>query len=119
MNIENRRIRRQTSKEPDYSTLYDRVIKRHAKEAWESNRTYPFNRGRSNDDPQEVAQNRVLAEQALASLTPQQRLVVVMKYLDDQTDQDIADKLGIARGTVAATLNQAKKKLKQTISPQD
>ena len=48
----------------------------------------------------------VLAE-AVRSLAPQRRLVLFLRYYADFSYAEIAEALGIAEGTVAATLSQA------------
>lgn len=50
---------------------------------------------------------RTDVQDALASLSPQQRAVVVMRYYDDLTVGAIADRLGIADGTVKRYLSVA------------
>jgi RNA polymerase sigma factor (sigma-70 family) len=44
---------------------------------------------------------------AVRSLPPQRRLVLFLRYYAELTYAEIADALGIAEGTVAATLSQA------------
>lgn len=54
---------------------------------------------------------------AVASLTERQRSVVVLRYVLDLTQADIAEALGIADGTVAATLHQARSRLRELLGP--
>jgi RNA polymerase sigma factor (sigma-70 family) len=51
-------------------------------------------------------------ERALASLGFDHRVVVVMRYLQDRTVEDIASRLGIPAGTVKSRLHHALKALK-------
>lgn len=48
---------------------------------------------------------------ALLTLTERQRTVVVLHHIADLSHRDVADALGIATGTVAATLHQARARL--------
>ena len=48
---------------------------------------------------------------AIRSLPPQRRLVLFLRYYADFTYGEIAEALGIAEGTVAATLSQARSAL--------
>jgi RNA polymerase sigma factor (sigma-70 family) len=52
---------------------------------------------------------------ALAVLPEQERLIVFLRYFGDLTEPRIAEVLGITRGTVAATLNHARAKLRAAI----
>ena len=46
---------------------------------------------------------------AVRKLTVKQRTTLVMRYLDDMTQAQIADHLQVAPGTVSATLTQARR----------
>jgi RNA polymerase sigma-70 factor (ECF subfamily) len=50
---------------------------------------------------------RLSVGQLLRLLTPRQRSIVVAYFYLDQTQEQIAELLGIRRGTVAATISQA------------
>ena len=50
---------------------------------------------------------RLSVVQLLRMLTPRQRSIVVAYFYLDQTQEQIAELLGIRRGTVAATISQA------------
>lgn len=52
----------------------------------------------------------------LSPLTTRQRTVVALRYLYDMTQAQIADELGIAPGTVAATLTTSRRKLANQLS---
>jgi RNA polymerase sigma-70 factor, ECF subfamily len=50
---------------------------------------------------------------ALAQLRPEDAQVLVMRYLHDRTDVDIARLLGVTRGTVATRLFRARRRLRK------
>ena len=56
---------------------------------------------------------------AFTQLTFRQRKAIVLRYLEDLPQQAVADELGIAVGTAAATLNQARSKLRAEIQQGD
>ena len=49
---------------------------------------------------------------AVGRLSIKQRQAIVLRYVDDMTQADIATELGVARGTVSATLTQARANLR-------
>ena len=49
---------------------------------------------------------------AVNKLSVKQRKAIVMRYVDDMTQSDIASELGVAPGTVSATLTQARGNLR-------
>lgn len=49
---------------------------------------------------------------AVGQLSVKQRTAIVMRYVDDMTQGDIASELGVAPGTVSATLTQARSHLR-------
>lgn len=53
---------------------------------------------------------------ALAKLGPRQRAALVLRYADDLTQADVAKSLGVAPGTAAATLHQARKSMKTILT---
>ena len=55
---------------------------------------------------------RITLRQALATLTPKQRAVVVLRFYDDQTEVQTAATLGISPGTVKSTTRQALARLR-------
>jgi RNA polymerase sigma factor (sigma-70 family) len=55
----------------------------------------------------EAVLERLSVGQLLRLLTPRQRSIVVAYFYLDQTQEQIAELLGIRRGTVAATISQA------------
>jgi RNA polymerase sigma factor (sigma-70 family) len=44
---------------------------------------------------------------ALSTLTPQQRAIVVLRYFDDRSENEVAELLGISAGTVKSTASRA------------
>src|SRR6478609_6594088 len=58
------------------------------------------------DDPRRtpsgegVSNRRLMLQDALGRLTPKQRAVVVLRYLDDLSERDTAEALGVSTGTV-------------------
>lgn len=58
-------------------------------------------------------------DRALASLSIDHRIVVVMRYLQDRTVEDIAARLGIPAGTVKSRLHHALKALRADLETTD
>ncbi|ANH39970.1 RNA polymerase sigma-E factor [Nocardioides dokdonensis FR1436] len=56
-----------------------------------------------------------LLRDALATLTPKQRAVVVLRYLDDLSEQQTADALGVSRGTVKSQTHAALVRLRERL----
>ena len=53
----------------------------------------------------------------LQALPPRQREAVVLRYLLDLTQDEVARHMGIATGSAAATLNSARENLRRTAGP--
>ena len=73
--------------------------------------------------PREGALNELLREeqeervqQVVAQLPEEQRIVVVLRYTEGRSYEEIADLLGCRRGTVASRLNRAHKALERRLS---
>jgi len=62
-------------------------------------------------DPYESSVDREAIGAALASLSPEHRIVVALRFYRDLTVDDIAGRLGIPRGTVQSRLHYALKRL--------
>lgn len=60
-----------------------------------------------------ASERRMLLDQALASLTPRQRAVVVLRYYDDLTERGAADALGVSVGTVKSQTHLALSRLRE------
>lgn len=58
-------------------------------------------------------------DQAIAALDGDHRIVVVMRYWQDRTVEDIADRLGIPAGTVKSRLHHALKRLRAHLEARD
>lgn len=56
---------------------------------------------------------------ALALLPPRQRAVIVLRYFEDLSEQEIASTLGIARGTVKSQASDALRTLRRLIPVDD
>lgn len=54
---------------------------------------------------------------ALRTLTPQERTAVVLRYYEDLTVPDVADRMGIAEGTVKRYLANALDRLQSRLGP--
>jgi RNA polymerase sigma factor (sigma-70 family) len=59
----------------------------------------------------ETSADRLDARASLATLSPQQRVCAVLRYYDDLTVPEIADRLGLAEGTVKRHLSDAARRL--------
>jgi RNA polymerase sigma factor (sigma-70 family) len=58
-------------------------------------------------DPLAASDRRIVLDRALATLTPAQRAVIVLRYYDDLTEADTAAALGVAVGTVKSQAHAA------------
>ena len=86
-----------------------RAKSRHAVESHEFDESYAEG---DCADPGQSVPDRVSLHEALAELSPRQREVVIMYHLNGKSYADIADELGIAIGTVAATKAEALQRLR-------
>lgn len=55
---------------------------------------------------------------ALNRLTTRERAIVVLRYLDDHTERDVAAMLGISHGTVKSTCHTALRKMRVVLDTQ-
>ncbi len=55
----------------------------------------------------------LVVRQALARLTPKQRAVVVLRYLDDVSEREAAEVLGVSVGTVKSQCHLALRRLRE------
>lgn len=74
-------------------------------------------RGDRQDGPAEVVGARSDVQAALAQLSPQQRACVVLRFYDDLTVPEIAERLGLAPGTVKRYLSVAVGRLESLLGP--
>jgi RNA polymerase sigma-70 factor, ECF subfamily len=65
------------------------------------------------------AEDRQLIAAAIASLSPDHRIVVALRFYRDLTVPDIAARLGVPVGTVRSRLHYALKRLHDAIAPAD
>lgn len=64
------------------------------------------------NDPSSQWQRRQELRQLLATLTPKERAVIVLRFLEDRSEVDTANELDIAVGTVKSTTARALAKLR-------
>lgn len=69
------------------------------------------------EGPEEVSSHRVDVQVALRTLPPQQRACVVLRYYDDLTAAEIADRLGLGVGTVKRYLSLAVHRMETLLGP--
>lgn len=69
------------------------------------------------ESPEVAAADRVSVESALASLRPRLRACVVLRFYDDLTVAEIAQRLGLAEGTVKRYLSDAVGRLEDVLGP--
>ena len=69
-------------------------------------------RGTAEPDPADAAVARTTVARALQQLSRRERAVVVCRYYLDLTEQQTADELGVALGTVKSTNARALRKLR-------
>lgn len=67
-------------------------------------------------DPAPVIDERGDIAQALQQLSPQVRAVVVLRYYDDLTGAQIAERLGLALGTVKRYLHEGNQRLRDLLA---
>lgn len=67
------------------------------------------------DDPADGAAHRLVLHRALLRLSARQRAVVVLRYLDDHTEQEAADLLGVSVSTVRTQCARALDRLRALV----
>ena len=63
------------------------------------------------------SESRLALDRALASLTPRQRAVIVLRYYEDLTERATADALGVATGTVKSQTHLALRRARHLAPP--
>jgi RNA polymerase sigma-70 factor (ECF subfamily) len=74
---------------------------------------------RGTGDPVGGAEDRQVIGAAIASLSPDHRIVVALRFYRDLSVPDIAGRLGVPVGTVQSRLHYALKRLHDAIAPAD
>lgn len=69
----------------------------------------------SEREPAVLDTNAIAVREALAMLTPRQRIAVVLRYFEDLPEREIADALGCRPGTVKSLLSRSLKKMKGSL----
>jgi RNA polymerase sigma-70 factor (sigma-E family) len=64
-------------------------------------------------DSAEAVELRPVLFSALRTLTPHQREIVVLRYFDDRSENEVAELLGVTPGTVRSTLSRAVAQLRE------
>jgi RNA polymerase sigma-70 factor (sigma-E family) len=68
-------------------------------------------------DPAADTDLRLVLREALRRLPPRQRAVLVLRYLDDLSEQQVAELLGCSPGTVGSQASRALSRLRRTLGP--
>lgn len=69
------------------------------------------------DDASEWVADRDALARALASLSERERTIVVLRYLEDMSERDVADLVGVSAGTVKSTTSRALQKMRTPSTP--
>lgn len=77
--------------------------------------SFSAEQGQSLDDEEPISGNPELVSRALAVLSPEHREVLVLRFLEDMSLDEIAHALECRLGTVKSRLHYAKQALKQQI----
>ena len=68
---------------------------------------------------EEFAIARWTLEDALVHLPAQQRAAIVLRYIADYSETDVAIALGVSPGTVKSQLNRGRKRLRDALAADD
>jgi RNA polymerase sigma-70 factor (ECF subfamily) len=72
--------------------------------------------GPGTDAPLHASEAEVLVQEALTHLDEEQRSIIVMRDVEDLSYEEIADILGLPRGTVKSRLHRARAELARVLS---
>ena len=88
---------------------------------WRSRRpetSMPFPPDIPHGDSADATVLKLVLRDALLALPPRQRAVIVLRYLDDLGEREVAEILGCSPGTVASQASRALSKLRRTVGHQ-
>jgi RNA polymerase sigma-70 factor (sigma-E family) len=68
-------------------------------------------------DPAVETDLRLMLREALRRLPPRQRAVLVLRYLDDLSEKQVAELLGCSASTVGSQASRALARLRDTVGP--
>ncbi len=85
---------------------------------WSSVR-HLFTRAETQDGPEDASTRYADLRAALATLAPQERACLVLRFYDDLTVPEIADRMGLSPGSVKRYLSNATAKLERRLGPLD
>lgn len=108
------RLRSKSAAEAYVRTIMVRSAKSTRKFAISTGVAYVLE-GSPNSDPQDVVQ-RVDLWRYLRELSPRQRAVVVLRYYEDLSEEQIAEALGCSRGAVKSHASRALASLRRHMS---
>ncbi len=97
-----------------------KIMYHHQVSAWRRRRVAESLRGTLPEvsgaaaDPAQTATLRVALQRALDQLSPRQRAVIVLRYLEDNTEVQTAQLLGLSVGTVKTLANRGLERLRAT-----
>jgi len=85
---------------------------------WKSERSGHVPDVETGDSAEQALVDRAEVWAALSSLAPRQRAVLVLRYYEDLTEQEIAEVLGCSRGTVKSQASDALTTLRRRYAEQ-
>lgn len=74
---------------------------------------------RASDPPSAGVEDRLALQDALRTLPPRKRAVLVLRYLEDLPEAQVADILGCSVGTVRSQTHRAIAQLRSALTPLD
>lgn len=70
-------------------------------------------------DPTSALERREAVQAMLGGLSPRQRTVLVLRYQEDWSEQEIAAAMGVSAGTVKTLASRAMTRLRATVRPEE